>query len=503
MIKTMYAVSRMNEWKDISIRLRQDYNIEPVYWICSAKFENEIKEQYPSIIYHETLLANKGIPVKPYENISYNLDKETISLYSNIEREFYIMLNRHDFDGSFSFEERRRIYYRQLKYWLYIIEKIQFDMLILSETPHSLSHYIIYSICKKKNIKTLMLSFTTIPGILYIKNNFQDTPQYSIEGNKHNVKMLVEAIVEQMTGENNKLWYMVGQEKRLRQQNSPKMKLKLIFNFIMYLLEKIYIIKRKSYKDFYKKEFFTFEESFYTKAEYVIQMQRNRKKQKKMQSVYRSLCEEASLKEKYLYYPLHYQPERSSCPEGSVYTDQILVIELISGLLPDGWLLYIKEHPSQFMMNRGVLGRDERFYKDVNSFNNVVFIKDSYSSMSLIDNSKAVITLTGTAGFESILRGTPSFVFGYAWYRDLPGVFYLQNKEDVEKALLEIEKGYKHNIQKVKEELEIFYKYFFTGYLAQYNKKAIDISYEDHVDELYNGYTALLDNMGYRRNKNE
>ena len=499
-MKALYAVSRLHEWTDISKRLKKNYNIEPVYWIHSKLFREEIIDLYPNAVFHETQFANKAIPAENVILENYLVDKDTIMEFMEIERDFYIMLNRHDMDRSFSFDDRRDLYYEQLSYWLYVVKKYEITIAVFSETPHTLAHYIIYSICKKLNIDTIMLSFTTIPGLLYAKNSFEDVPTISVESNKNRVKGILEDVIEVMSEGNHKPWYMLEQEQKMKRQLSIKKNIKQYYHNIRYLLEIISIKKPLAYKTFYKKKGKRFQESYYSKSEYSHVLSKNRKKLSLLKDKYKHLSQDPDLSSKYIYFPLHYQPERSSCPEGTVYTDQKMVISMLSYVLPEGWKLYVKEHPSQFMLNRSLLGRTDYYYEDILKNNNVKLIDDSFPSIELVKKAKAVVTLTGTVGFEAIIKGVPVLVFGYAWYRDLPGSFYIKNNFDLVKALGKIRDGKISDRNSTIDSLRAMKQYLFLGYLGSGNEKAIDIDYNDHVNELYNGYAALLDNMGYRRN---
>ena len=54
--------------------------------------------------------------------------------------------------------------------------------------------------------------------------------------------------------------------------------------------------------------------------------------------------------EKFFYYALHFEPE------GSIQTrvtmeSQLTIIKLLSECIPEGYFLYVKEHPWQFRLN--------------------------------------------------------------------------------------------------------------------------------------------------------
>lgn len=122
---------------------------------------------------------------------------------------------------------------------------------------------------------------------------------------------------------------------------------------------------------------------------------------------------------------LHYQPERTSIPEGGQYSQQAFAINVIANALPQGWSLIIKEHPSLFLLSNAYTFRHPAFYDWIMKQPNIYFVGTSYSSFDLIDQSRAVATLTGTVGFEAICRKTPVIALGDANYKEYPGVIDL------------------------------------------------------------------------------
>ena len=119
---------------------------------------------------------------------------------------------------------------------------------------------------------------------------------------------------------------------------------------------------------------------------------------------------------------LHYQPERTSVPEGGRYAQQFRIILDLLALLPSGWAVVVKEHPSTFMLEMSRPFRHPRFYAALGDHARVVLASPNVSSFALIDESEAVATLTGRVGFEALCRQTPVMVFGDAPYKECPGV---------------------------------------------------------------------------------
>ena len=124
------------------------------------------------------------------------------------------------------------------------------------------------------------------------------------------------------------------------------------------------------------------------------------------------------LQEKYVYFPLHLQPEMTTDTIGDIYRDQLLAIEKLRRLIPADWYIYVKENPKQAAMCRG-----KYFFKRLETIPNVVYVSRTFDTYELMKYSQFVATITGTAGYEAITGGKPVLVFGRAWYKRLPGVF--------------------------------------------------------------------------------
>lgn len=111
--------------------------------------------------------------------------------------------------------------------------------------------------------------------------------------------------------------------------------------------------------------------------------------------------------QKYIYYPLHINPEYSTLIQGGLLQDQLVVIELLAKSIPSDWIVYVKEHPATVVYRL----RPRSFYKKIESIPNVE-IAPTYSDMhNIISNAEMVATMTGTSAWEAVLRGKPVITF--------------------------------------------------------------------------------------------
>jgi len=148
---------------------------------------------------------------------------------------------------------------------------------------------------------------------------------------------------------------------------------------------------------------------------------------------------------KYVYLPMHYQPEATTAPMGGIWENQYFLIKYISTLLPDNYLLVVREHPSQYRfkhgsarpISRNQTARSAFFYRCSDALSNVVFISRNVSNTWLIDHAEIICTVTGTAGLEGYARGRKVAIFGDGcWYKDLDGIHLIKNAVDF-KCVLE------------------------------------------------------------------
>ncbi len=115
---------------------------------------------------------------------------------------------------------------------------------------------------------------------------------------------------------------------------------------------------------------------------------------------------------RYLYYPLHFQPEASTLVLAPHYVDQINFLSTVSLSLPMGTKLVVKEHPSS------VGYRPRGYYDAIRKIPNVTLVPPEMDSQNLIKKALAVIVLSGTVGWEALLHKVPVISFGHAFYND-------------------------------------------------------------------------------------
>lgn len=129
-----------------------------------------------------------------------------------------------------------------------------------------------------------------------------------------------------------------------------------------------------------------------------------------------------SLNDKYIYFALHVEPERTVSPEGGLFHNQIRAIKLLSRSLPKNFKIYVKEHPNEFWLRDACIDtlyfKGINFYKEIRKIKNVKLLNNNVSPDELIKHSFCTATITGTSGWEAIKMRKKTIAFGFPWYAD-------------------------------------------------------------------------------------
>jgi hypothetical protein len=119
-------------------------------------------------------------------------------------------------------------------------------------------------------------------------------------------------------------------------------------------------------------------------------------------------------KKKYIFFPLHAEPEISIANFSRRYQNQIEVIRNIALQMPSEYKLLVKEHP------RNIGRRKSGYYKKILSIPNVDFADYMLPSLMVVNASKLVIVLSGNIGFEAIMSKVPVISLSNTMYNMLP-----------------------------------------------------------------------------------
>ncbi len=447
-----------------------------VYWIGVP----EDKKYKPSeTIFHNLFDAVQGIPAQDI-NISEfpPPGQDLIERLHKVESLILTMMNRSK-TGRLKTDQRKHLYYNMLQYWYGVLKKYKPDIIIHQIIPHDICNYLIYELAHLLDIKTIVLEVTLVSNRLLIHTNFwkgSDDLHKEIQKNK------------------NKNFSLKDLSKDLQEyyelQTDPRRDATPAFLDIMknrFSGRNLFLRRLKRLKNSIKNGTIlkTIGESI------------NRRLGQNLKKEYKSVQIKPNFNKKFIYVALAVQPECSTSPLGDIFVDQILMIEILSASLPPNWTIYVKEHPIQWL-RWGLIFFDYRYrgyYKKIAKLKNVKIIPIETNAYALINKSQAIATVAGRAGWEAILRGKPTIVFGYPWYRDCSEIFRVKDVKSCKKALEKIANGFIVNQQQIINFLKCFDKATIRGYLIpSLEKDPTLIEREENKNNIIQKILSKMDN---------
>ena len=482
-MKTFYILSDLTDWIELAKNMQEELGWKPVYWLSTQKLISQLQDTFPQLHIDDFIATNRGNIEQ--EVLSVPIDEAVIQRYLKYEKNVLDMMRRLDPDGhSFSYENRITLYYKQLSYALSLFERYKPQRILFNESPHSPFSYILYAVARENNIDIIRFSPTHINARVLVAATLEETvPCFKmvLRENFHYANKLDERLqiyIEKLRGDyttalpeymkpiiNNPSWFSMFISNTKKALNFLYTPPDLYFYTDSILFHSkfrgIWFIYNKIKGDLYKK---------------------------KLYKAYQKEVRPLDLTRSYIYIPLHYQPEKTTNPEGGVYYDQLLMITLLSKTIPKEWSLVVKEHPSQFSSRlEGERGRELQMYQKITELDNVLLAPLTSNSFDLIDAAQAVAVVTGTAALESVIRSKHALIFGNVWFQECEGIIQCKTVEDIQQAI--------HNISTTmidQKKIHAFFKTIETfslpAYLNPGNKPYADISDEENIRNL----TTLL-----------
>jgi len=410
------------------------------------------------------------------------IDAELLNKMSKYEAVIFSQLQRIDckFRDFYLMYER---YISILKFWNNFLEENSIDYFVANNCPHEGFDYIIYCLCKIKGIKTLFSYQSPITSQIYFLQDIEEgclgleqkVKEYELKYKDVGLEEIPldetskEVINKYFSKEDTTPFYMKKEKKNI----------KFFINKFKYFVKKVFLNIKNGV--FIKNIKFKINKNSKLRRPY-----------KKIIKFYNKLAIKNIVNdgktEKFIYLPLHYQPECTSNPLGSRYENQEFMIQMISAALPEGYYLYVKEHPKQ----DSNIYRSKKFFNRINKLKNVRLVATNVKTEILTEHCVATATLTGTAAWESIFNLKPVLLFGNFCYQYSKGVFKIKANQDLKDAIQNIVGG---NCL-TKKDVILFVKALSDcskeGYVDEYYKSLIRVSFEQAVENISEGFIEVI-----------
>ena len=340
-------------------------------WIDKKKFRVPTHDM--NDLYKQLRFCRSGNRLRA----DYRHQKDFIRIYPKImphASTFLYMYNRYPaLNGEHNFQDMMDAMHIYTHFFFDLLKSNRIDYVFFSRVPHRGPDYILYLVAKELDVRTFILHQTTTPGKALLTTDMHETGP---------------------TGENNADVSPVKIEEKHR--------------------EAPYYMKRQYKTNRYLKVFLTL---FRFDLDLLLYHIMNARKHHRFKKNYRLALSKSLPEGKFVYFPLHLQPELTTVSWGGEFVDQILAVERLRAMLPDDWSIVVKENPKQTFHSRGAL-----FFTRLEKIPGVFYMGKEWDTFELTEKSEFVSTITGTVGLEALRFGKKVLIFGDAIYKDFPGV---------------------------------------------------------------------------------
>jgi hypothetical protein len=508
MKRVLYNTSNADPFIKVAQKLQKEHGLEPVYWIGFNYDHSEelVPKAFSGICYQSYTHAWRGIfndEIQKKASECY-IDVDFLNEMSRYELQALKMMDRLDYDRySFNYMERERHYYNLIKNWLAVFELYNPEIVISSVNPHRVYDYVLYLLCQVKHIPFITLEFSMTTDWTWINDNIYtlgDKFEASYKKYLSNGKLSIDDLPKEIKEEVDRVlkdysvaipYYMI-EGKKNRKENANT------FSMMAFYLKKYNLFGKNGMLTtgkvpslMRKRRGYSLEEGNLTLWDSIRQHYKRLFYFKSMSKLYASIATKPVPGEKYILCALHYQPEETTSPSGDIFVNQTLCIETILRNTPEEIYVYVKEHSSQFDM-LGQTSRIKEHYLDLIKNPRVRLIPVDYDTFELVDGSLAVSTVTGTIGWESVMRRKPVIMFGMSWYERIPGVIRITDSASAER-MYDFILNYEFDEQKILAYLMAFKDNAFKCYQYDGMKERMNISEEECVDNIANAIIQYID----------
>ena len=397
----------------VAKHLQDNFDCE-LFGIIDISFGKKMFQKQENVKFKKNWYYRDNIIIKNKPNLEYlsSFEKKySINLWKIIYSD--ILFSHYNEYYKFKSNEILSIMEQNCRFFERVLDEIDPNFLVIKMTDSS-HNQLLSEICKKRGIKVLMLGPTRfgyrsmITEEVDILDKIQNTEGKS-KFNDRTKEELIEVIKQ----------YAI-QQKHFKEEfrGGGLLFLKSMLQFLKNSNNKEY---KKYYGNFGKTPFLVIKN----------QIKKLYKKWKRNNFIHKNFLQEIKKDSKFVYFPLHYDPERTFLIPAPYYGNQIETIIKISKSLPINYKLLVKEHPMQIFY----AWRDISQYKKIMDLPNVELVHPNVSNEEMLKNCSLVITIAGTSGLEAAFFNKPSIVLSDVIYSNLQSTYKIKNIEELPQTI--------------------------------------------------------------------
>lgn len=307
------------------------------------------------------------------------------------------------------------------------VEKFKPDC-IVTFVPASYGDYLLYLIAQKMGIRFLHLKSTKIKNYFTLSESIYENPTHIYSRYKENLRIKNDYPFQQ---EAENFLQASSSEPLQYEGNIHKVKKSFLASTKKIISEFLGVVSRYTVRrdmvvigdNHVPPLLGTFLENNFRK--------KRREKMSRKLMASRQFNLENSQTENFVFFPMHSEPEIAISVYGRNHQNQIETIRRMAQSIPLTWKLVIKEHP------RTISYRSRSYYNKILEIPNVYFANPDQHPFYLINSARAVVTISGFVGLESLVLGKPLLILGEVPYDVFPDSM-IRKVRDMEFFALEL-----------------------------------------------------------------
>jgi hypothetical protein len=487
-LRGMLSEFSWEAWIDVYGRLAERGVLEPVYWSGIPSFRAQVAARFPDCVWHDSMDASRGDPPSGHTVQPPKWTSAMLRVWQQDGQDLLAMLQRADLEGAFGLSERLDYFAHQLALVDGLLDELQPDIVLFSAVPHVGYDFVLYRLCLARGIPTLILEWCLYGPHTFFMDTMEDGDRDFLAKYRTRLSQLAAKPVEVSEEGRAYLAKLRGDQRDAAATHWPDLN-RQAFGDDVYtsnerdkrppLRERVTAELKRTrmeaeitvgllvddLKRWRANEPALWESAFTVekgipyrnavRGHFVRSRiwQKHRKwlrtafdRQRELRELARPLPANTNL----IFVALHQQPERSTSPQGGAFVDQLKMIQLLSAAAPPDWRIVVKEHMAQLNPEAlGHMNRPSDFYQTIAKLPNASLVTPFLPPSLMIDRSAVTVTVSGTVGWEAVVRGKPVFTFGDTWYRGCEGVFRIRDFESCRDAFAVLVNGYRVDSVKV------------------------------------------------------
>lgn len=407
-------------WREVSESLASS-GFEPGIWLGHPRHLDWVRRRFPSCRILDERRLNHGDFQRSFgEPLPFEM--RASSRFSRIENAAIYALQRNARFRSIDFLERRAFSSAVCDFLWKQIKDSEVDGFIASQAPHSAAGLLFAGILEA--LGRQMLHFDQVPiaprmvprvGLEFQEFSLAGIPRDELLGLDDDVDLWVDRFCTRLEEQR----IAISEERNSRYESDLSGPLGAL-RMVKYARTELTAILQG-----YAQSSIHPAPSGLRRATWISSVQAARYKRERLEKLrheYNLHSDKGTLGSNYWMFLLHFEPEKTTLPNGDLLGDQLYLIRQAAARLPKGTELLVKEHPSQLLSGmNGHVGRAISFYQEVSTIPGVRLLPDYVGEIELMRNAEVIFTVTGTVGIEGSILGRPVVYFGHPWYKNFEG----------------------------------------------------------------------------------